>query len=498
MKANHLALCAVLVVSAGCAKQDGVTRKPIPVRTLTVAVSTSQGASQRLTGNIKALANVPVAFRVGGYVVDAGDQPTLLDAGETVHAGQILARVRQADYLATQQQAAAGVNASQAQVFQATSKVTEAQAALAQAIAGIEEARAKRGSAVAQVSEAQHAVQQAQAALAEARAGKQQANATLEQALAGHEKAQSDFRRAKNLLAARAATQAEYDAAKAQIDASTAQVEQARQAIRGIEAKEQQAQAVIRQATAKVAEAKGQVLAADAAIERLGQSRNAAAAAVNEAHGLVRQANAGLKASSAQQETARLALQDSSLTCPINGTVIARKIEIGALVGPGTPGYIVADTRKVKVTFGVPDADHSLYTLGVVVPFTVDSLGQPFTGVVTSVASSADAATRLFEIELTVDNPKNLLKQGMVAAVTPRAKRSAPAMTVPFTALIGDDTKGQAVFVVIGGKLKKTPVTLGRILGDQVEVLSGLAGGDVVVSEGAGMLTNGDEVEVLR
>lgn len=492
---NPLLYLLVLIVSAaGCHRQEVVSRRPTPVRTFVAAESTASSSSQ-YTANIRAKSNVPLAFRLGGFVVDAGDTPALLEAGDKVRKGQVLARVRQADYEASQQEASAAVSSAKAVQVQAVSKVAEAHAAYSQALSGIEEARAKRQTAVAQISESDHALLQARAGLEEATGGLGQANAAVLQALAGNAKAHTDFARAKSLLAVRAVTQADYDAAKAQLDVSEAQVEQARESVHSLKAKQSQAASLIRQAQTKVVQAKGQVRATDAEIERLVGAKDAAAASIREAQGLVSQAAAGVKAAEARQTTALLALHDAALSSPISGVVISRKIEPGSLVGPGTLAFVVADTKQMKVSFNVGDRD-TAFRLGARVPFQVEGIASGLTGIVTSVSPSADPTTRLYDIELTVDNANGKLKQGMVATIRSPKAASGPTITIPLSALVGGDSA--AVFTVAEGKLRRIPVCLGAIQSDRVQVLSGINVGDVIVSEGAGMLANGESVEVVQ
>ena len=60
-------------------------------------------------------------------------------------------------------------------------------------------------------------------------------------------------------------------------------------------------------------------------------------------------------ASRARQSQAELSLQDAFLRSPIDGVILRRSVEVGSLAGPSAPAFTVADTRRVKVVFGVPD-----------------------------------------------------------------------------------------------------------------------------------------------
>src|SRR4029453_4871766 len=69
-------------------------------------------------------------------------------------------------------------------------------------------------------------------------------------------------------------------------------------------------------------------------------------------------------AAAARVGQAGIALTDSQLKAPFDGIVLERKIEIGALVTPGAPAFVLADTAMVKAVFGVPDGVQREFSLG--------------------------------------------------------------------------------------------------------------------------------------
>ena len=71
-------------------------------------------------------------------------------------------------------------------------------------------------------------------------------------------------------------------------------------------------------------------------------------------------AQANVAGARARLEEARFNLQDCALTAPMDGVLLQRKIEVGALASPGEVGFVLGDLSFVKVIFGVPD---SLLTL---------------------------------------------------------------------------------------------------------------------------------------
>ena len=117
---------------------------------------------------------------------------------------------------------------------------------------------------------------------------------------------------------------------------------------------------------------------------------------------------------------AQLAKGDASLKTPMGGVILKKLVEVGSLVGPGTPGFVIADTRSVKVVIGVPDTMLGRFPLGAVE--VVQTEAQPdrrYEGRVTSISPTADLKSRLFEVQLTLGNADGALKPGMVVSIEP-------------------------------------------------------------------------------
>jgi RND family efflux transporter MFP subunit len=162
---------------AGCGGEEVYEKPPIPVRIHAMEASSLNGGL-RYSANIKPHTQVDLAFKVGGYVHEihqmkgADGRPRLMQEGDHVTKGTILARLRASDYLV------------------------------------------KRNQAQSQQAEAQATIQQAKSQQAEAQAN--------------FEQAKLDFDRAANLFASQSLTKSDYDAAKARLDMAQAKVDTAR------------------------------------------------------------------------------------------------------------------------------------------------------------------------------------------------------------------------------------------------------------------------------
>lgn len=218
-------------------------------------------------------------------------------------------------------------------------------------------------------------------------------------------------------------------------------------------------------------------------------------------------ASARVDGARAQLETARISLNDASLIAPVDGVILARNVEVGTLAAAGTVGFTIADLTRVKAVFGVPDRVVPRVQIGTPLPVTSEAFGTlEFLGRVTAVSPSADAQSRVFNVEVTIPNEKGQLKAGMIASVEVAARTSgdipAGSPTVSVSAVVKSPMSGSfAVFVAEGAAetavARTRDVSLGRISGNRVAVTAGLKVGDRVVVSGASLLTDGDAVRVI-
>jgi RND family efflux transporter MFP subunit len=216
-------------------------------------------------------------------------------------------------------------------------------------------------------------------------------------------------------------------------------------------------------------------------------------------------AAAQLTASQARMSQAEIALEDCALRATLDGWVMGRSIEVGSLVSPGTPGFVVADTRSVKAVVGVPDVVVGDLRLGQTETVRCEAIPSvTFTGTITRIAPSADATSRVFEVECTIPNRDGRIRSGMIASLE-LGEGGAPSAgaRVPLNAIVrppGDPT-GYAVFVVeeADGKTiaRSRRVELGDVAGNEIGITSGLAPGERVIMVGATLVVDSQEVTII-
>jgi RND family efflux transporter MFP subunit len=267
----------------------------------------------------------------------------------------------------------------------------------------------------------------------------------------------------------------------------------------------------------RVNQAKAQLAEAEAALVR-GRADAARAEALHTSRSLTRpeldaavaaraSAEARAEAARAQLAGAEIALRDASLVAPADMVVVSRNVEVASLAAAGTVGFVLADLARVKAVFGVPDTVVERVRKGQVLSLASDALGATLTGTVTAIAPSADAESRVFQVEVTIPNSRRQLKPGMIVSVEvereDEARIPAGLLTVSVDAIVKSPREGGgfAVFLVEGGRdsgrALSRDVRLGAIAGNRVAVAAGLDAGARVVISGASLLTDGDLVRVI-
>jgi len=271
--------------------------------------------------------------------------------------------------------------------------------------------------------------------------------------------------------------------------------------------------AKVTQARSQLAEAMSARDAAAAAVARadaLFASKSLTKPEVDQAHSTLAAIDARIAGAKALVGEAELAQGDTSLRAPLSGVLLKRLVEVGTLVGPGSPGFVVADTRTVKVVVGVPDTLLATFPAGATETVRTDALpDRRFQGRVTKVSPTADPRSRLFEIEITLPNGDGALKPGMVAAVQvdragQRATSPTEAVVIPLSAVVRPpgETEGYAVYIVrqqgdvSTAELRR--VRLGVLLGNDITVVDGLTGSERLIVQGATIVTHGERVNPTR
>jgi RND family efflux transporter MFP subunit len=213
---------------------------------------------------------------------------------------------------------------------------------------------------------------------------------------------------------------------------------------------------------------------------------------------------AKVEAVRAAVNAAQLLLDDVVLRAPIDGVVLKKTIEQGALVGPGQSAFVLADTSSAKVSFGVPDTVVRSLKIGQPQKVRFEALkDEEFEGRITSIAPSPDPVSRVYEIEVTIPDPRRQIDIGFIASLALEPQAGQSVVTAPLESIVKPPggAEGYAVFVLdekAGQAVARIrPVTLGEPLGHALVVTGGLALGERVIVRGATLVIDGEPVRVI-
>jgi RND family efflux transporter MFP subunit len=271
--------------------------------------------------------------------------------------------------------------------------------------------------------------------------------------------------------------------------------------------RQQDYQAKVQQAQAQVARSQAELEKAKLTFDRVSAlyaSQSATKPDFDSSQAQLASTTASVSGAQAQLSEANVALAYCSLKAPFNGWIVSRNVDLGTLVGPATNGFTLADTQSVKAVFGVPDTSISRVRLGQHLAITTDSFPQPFAGRVSAISPAADPKSRVFSVEVTIPNPHDKLKSGMIASLSLEGSQLPQSvLAVPLSAVIRDPERasGFAVMIAEGNGDTSTArlraVELGDIYGNMIAAKGGLNAGESVITNGVGLIKNGDKVRIL-
>jgi RND family efflux transporter MFP subunit len=195
------------------------------------------------------------------------------------------------------------------------------------------------------------------------------------------------------------------------------------------------------------------------------------------------------------------------IVAPFDGIVTARNTDIGALInagsgsGGGTGGgnapqlFRVADVHEMRVFVQVPQEMSASLRAGMAADLHLPQYpDRVFKSVVATTSGAINESARTLLVELHADNADDLLQPGTYAEVHFDLPSDPQMVRIPSSALIFRQDNMQVAVVGAGDRVELRPVKLGRNLGTDVEVVTGLAPSDRVIESPPDSLATGDHV----
>ncbi len=213
----------------------------------------------------------------------------------------------------------------------------------------------------------------------------------------------------------------------------------------------------------------------------------------------VDQAALSLLNAEARVKQANIKIGDANIRASINGIVNKRMIEPGSVLAPGTQLFEIVDVSTLTLDVAVTEAQVANLKVGDAVAVKASVLpDQEFKGKVQFIAPKADASLNFpIKIQITNNTAKSL-KAGMYGIAQFTFPQQQAVILIPRSAFVGSVSNNQVFVADANNKVQLRSVVSGRIVGEQVEVISGLTEGEQVVTSGQINLADGSTVTIIK
>jgi len=204
-------------------------------------------------------------------------------------------------------------------------------------------------------------------------------------------------------------------------------------------------------------------------------------------------AQASLAQADAALRRAREVQRDTTIVSPVAGHVVERNYDPGAMPGDD-PVVVVADMRVLKLEAGVSELEAGRLRVGMPAEVVVQARpGERHRGELAAIAPEVNERNRHFRIEIRVPNADAVLLSGMYATARIVTASASDGVIVPREA-VTTRAGNRVVLKVQGDTVTAVQVTEGLNDGQRVQIVSGLAAGDVVVADARRQLADGARV----
>ena len=200
----------------------------------------------------------------------------------------------------------------------------------------------------------------------------------------------------------------------------------------------------------------------------------------------------------ADYELSKLELTFATVKAPIDGVISMRYVKVGNMVSVNEPVYHITDFDPLHAVIYIPEKELYKIRHDQLALIKVDArTNHVYQGIIKRISPIVDANSGTFKVTIEVSDPGQNLKPGMFGRLQIIHDTHETALLIAKKALLTEDTKS-AVFVIRDGRAFKQLVKTGYVNDKNIEILSGLKEGDVIVTTGQNSLKDDSLVEILE
>ncbi|MDF2454499.1 MAG: rane fusion protein [Cytophagaceae bacterium] len=199
-----------------------------------------------------------------------------------------------------------------------------------------------------------------------------------------------------------------------------------------------------------------------------------------------------------QADVIKQQIKDGNIVSPINGIITEKKLVAGEYVNTGAKVASVVDISKLKAVVFVSESDVFKLKEGDPVNVSTEVFpGTVFKGKISFISPKGDD-NHNYRVEIAVANNNSIrLKAGIYVIAEFNVGETSTALQIPKRALV-EGVKNPYVFIASGNKSLKRKISIGREVGENVVVLSGLNPGEQVITDGQINLIDGSKIETAK
>lgn len=211
----------------------------------------------------------------------------------------------------------------------------------------------------------------------------------------------------------------------------------------------------------------------------------------------VQASDSSLQLAQVQLTQAREALDNATVTAPVDGTVSQVNVQVGNMATSAQAAIGLTNTQSVYSSLSVAENLVNRLTKDQAVKVTVPSVSEnSFVGKIDTISPSSDPKTQLYPLKISLNNPEGLIKPGMFAKVELTTDQKADVMATKSEAVVLKNGK-TIVYVVVGDKAVSKEVVTGLDTGVDIEILKGLNLNDKVIIKGQTLVDEGSKVKIV-
>jgi len=208
-------------------------------------------------------------------------------------------------------------------------------------------------------------------------------------------------------------------------------------------------------------------------------------------------ANAQVRVAQARLAASRAELGRLNVTAPASGLILARSVEVGQIVSPGSGAlFRLADGGQMEMQAQLSQQDLALVRVGMPTQVTPVGADRIFAGRVWQVAPAIDPQSRLGAVRIEVPYDPIIRPGGFAEARITAGTTTAPML--PQSAVLSDD-KGNYVYIVNGrNEVERRDIKIGTVGDNGVTIAQGLSGNEAVVLSAGPFLNPGQKIKPRR